>query len=239
VRAAYPDYALPPGTFGWEPSTRTVNGRAAWPAPPTPRPRPTRAARVKRIVLAQWPALYASAAYAAARAWHWLTVALVLVACLLSARVAERSRRHWRAHLARHGAKCKPPVESLRDWLREVRAALPQRAKGMNNATTNDATATAATATATEATTATTAAAEATPAPWLLYEPQQTWIELRVHEVFHRAELISRATARTLWHYVSPLTHDSRGRRTLATNAAAHAALFALLLALVRMIYAG
>jgi hypothetical protein len=60
-----------------------------------------------------------------------------------------------------------------------------------------------------------------------------------VREVFRRAELISRATARAVWHYVSPLTHDARGRRTLAANVAAHAALFALLLTLVQMLYAG
>jgi hypothetical protein len=73
----------------------------------------------------------------------------------------------------------------------------------------------------------------------MLYEPRQTWIELHVHKYFHAAELILRATARALWHYVSPLTHDTRGRHALATNAVAHALLFALLTTLVRLLYAG
>jgi hypothetical protein len=37
VRRTYPNYRLPAGTYGWKPSTRTVNGHAAWPAPPKPR----------------------------------------------------------------------------------------------------------------------------------------------------------------------------------------------------------
>ena len=222
VRAAYPDYRFPVGSdYGWQPATRTIYGKPAWPAPPKPRPKLTAAQRVKRLALARWPALSASVSYAAARVWHWLMVALVLAACLLAERVASRSRRQWRAHLARRGTKYKPVTESLRYWLREVSAPLQGEAK------TVDASVEQSTAPA------------APPAPLPLYEPNQTWIEMRAHEVFHRAELISRATARALWHYVSPLTHDARGRQTLLTNAAAHAALFALLLALVRMIYAG
>jgi len=47
VKVTYPKYQLPRGTWGWKPSTRTVNGSPAWVAPPKPRPRPTWRARVK------------------------------------------------------------------------------------------------------------------------------------------------------------------------------------------------
>ncbi|MGH9944319.1 MAG: hypothetical protein ACRD9R_18385, partial [Pyrinomonadaceae bacterium] len=50
VRAAYPDYHLPRGTYGWQPSTRTVNGGPGWDAPLKPQPRPTRRARFKQAV---------------------------------------------------------------------------------------------------------------------------------------------------------------------------------------------
>jgi outer membrane protein assembly factor BamD (BamD/ComL family) len=49
VKAAYPGYKFPRGTFGWEPSTRTVNGGPGWDKPPRPAPRPSRWARVERL----------------------------------------------------------------------------------------------------------------------------------------------------------------------------------------------
>ncbi len=49
VRAAYPKYRFPRGTFGWEPATRTVNGRPGWIPLPTPRPRPSPLARAIRL----------------------------------------------------------------------------------------------------------------------------------------------------------------------------------------------
>ena len=45
VIAAYPDYRLPRGTRGWEPSTRTVNGGPGWEAPPKPRRHVSRSQR--------------------------------------------------------------------------------------------------------------------------------------------------------------------------------------------------
>jgi outer membrane protein assembly factor BamD (BamD/ComL family) len=47
VRAAYPQYQLPRGTYGWEPVTRTVNGGPGWHAPLKPSPRPRLAERVR------------------------------------------------------------------------------------------------------------------------------------------------------------------------------------------------
>lgn len=49
VRVAYPEYRLPRGTLGWEPSTRTVNGGPGWDKPPKPKPRPSRWARAARL----------------------------------------------------------------------------------------------------------------------------------------------------------------------------------------------
>lgn len=48
VRARYPDYQLPRGTTGWEPSTRTVNGGPGWSPQSKPKPQLTWQARVKR-----------------------------------------------------------------------------------------------------------------------------------------------------------------------------------------------
>jgi TolA-binding protein len=48
VRNIYPRYQLPRGTYGWEPSTRTVNGGPGWAAPPKPLPRLTRTERAWR-----------------------------------------------------------------------------------------------------------------------------------------------------------------------------------------------
>jgi outer membrane protein assembly factor BamD (BamD/ComL family) len=47
VRRTYPGYALPRGDYGWEPSTRTVNGGPGWEPPPKPQPRPSRWQRLK------------------------------------------------------------------------------------------------------------------------------------------------------------------------------------------------
>ena len=50
VKSTYPDYQLPRGTYGWKPSTRTVNGGPGWAARPKPVPRETREHKVKRIL---------------------------------------------------------------------------------------------------------------------------------------------------------------------------------------------
>jgi len=49
VRAAYPGYQFPRGSFRWEPATRTVNGESGWVKPPKPKPRPSRWARASRL----------------------------------------------------------------------------------------------------------------------------------------------------------------------------------------------
>jgi hypothetical protein len=102
VRAAYPDYRYPRGTYGWRPSTRTVNGGPGWDAPPKPRPRLTRAARAKLLLAAWQPALVKTANDWLIWLRHWLTVALLSAAALVAGRVAARTRRQLRIQLARH-----------------------------------------------------------------------------------------------------------------------------------------
>ncbi len=48
VRNIYPDYQLPRGTYGWKPSTRTVNGGPGWSAKPKALPKLTREQRAVR-----------------------------------------------------------------------------------------------------------------------------------------------------------------------------------------------
>ena len=50
VKAAYPNYQLPRGTYGWRPSNRTANGGPGWASPPKRVPRPTRMARLKLMI---------------------------------------------------------------------------------------------------------------------------------------------------------------------------------------------
>ncbi|MGB7926184.1 MAG: outer membrane protein assembly factor BamD [Pyrinomonadaceae bacterium] len=98
VRRMYPDYRLPRGTRGWEPSTRTVNGGAGWDAPPKPQPRPSRLARLKlkleyiaRRVAGFWEQ----------RGRRWLAIWFSCVGLLSAAHLAAQARRLMRQSLAR------------------------------------------------------------------------------------------------------------------------------------------
>jgi TolA-binding protein len=107
VRAAYPDYQLPRGTYGWEPSTRTVKGEPGFAAPPKPQPRPTRAERVRLKLLRAWIWLV--------ELWEtqlrrWVLLALVFGSTLLAARSAACARQLLRTELTRH-----PTVEPETD----------------------------------------------------------------------------------------------------------------------------
>ena len=50
VKSAYPKYQLPRGTYGWEASTRTVNGGTGWTALPKPLPKLTRTQKFKHYL---------------------------------------------------------------------------------------------------------------------------------------------------------------------------------------------
>ena len=98
VKAVYPHYQLPRGTYGWEPSTRTVNGRPGWAAPPKPAPRLSRQARLENLIglVFHWLQSF----------WNetgrrWLNGLTILAVLLFTARVTSRKRKILQARLAR------------------------------------------------------------------------------------------------------------------------------------------
>jgi hypothetical protein len=56
VKNAYPDYQLPRGTYGWKPSTRTVDGGPGWVPKPRPAPRLTRTQKATQLFNKLWDA---------------------------------------------------------------------------------------------------------------------------------------------------------------------------------------
>ena len=98
VKATYPNYQLPRGTFGWQPSTRTVNGGAGWAAPPKPPPRLTRTARLKILLNSLKEHL---ASFWNEKGKRWLTEVAIMLGLLFTGRMARRNRRRLRARIAR------------------------------------------------------------------------------------------------------------------------------------------
>jgi TolA-binding protein len=99
VKAAYPNYQLPRGTYGWQPSTRTVNDGPGWAAPPKPIPRPTRTARLKMLIRDLTNRL---TSFWNERGRRWLTEIGLVCGLLFAGRIAARNRRRLRARMARH-----------------------------------------------------------------------------------------------------------------------------------------
>jgi len=110
LRREYPDYRLPAGG-AWRPSTRTVEGRPAWPAPPKPK-RPTGVERargkIKRAELrvAQAWGLFGEVYGGRVRAWtvrglRWASAGLVALFVLLVFRRTRRARHFLYKQLAR------------------------------------------------------------------------------------------------------------------------------------------
>lgn len=98
VKSAYPGYQLPRGTFGWHPSTRTVNDGPGWEAPPKPPLRLTRTARVKlllHLMIEQLEIFWRE------RARRWLTEIAIVLGLWWSGRKAAGNRRRLRARMAR------------------------------------------------------------------------------------------------------------------------------------------
>ena len=115
VLRAYPGYRLPGGTNGWKPSTRTVSGRPAWPAPPkarvmtgTERVR-LKVKRVERWVTEAW-GMFGEIGGGRVRRWtlkglRWLVVALVASCLLIGFRLTRRTRRFLYRQLAQRRAR--------------------------------------------------------------------------------------------------------------------------------------
>lgn len=98
VKAAYPNYQLPRGTFGWQPSTRTVNGGPGWQAPPKPPVRLSKTARLKLVLVRMADRFQLF--------WHekgrrWLIEIAIGFGLLFTGRIAGRNRGRLRARLAR------------------------------------------------------------------------------------------------------------------------------------------
>lgn len=96
VKASYPEYRLPRGTYGWQPSTRTVNGGPGWSAPPKPKPRPTKLARFKQLVINLLDQVK--------RFWEetgrkWTLVLMLLGGIVIVARISARTRKMLRAQV--------------------------------------------------------------------------------------------------------------------------------------------
>ncbi len=98
VKAAYPNYQMPRGTYGWQPSTRTVNNGPGWSAAPKPLPRLTRTAKLKILVGGFRDRLTSF--------WNdtgrrWLIEVLFVVGLLVTNRIARRNHRRLRARITR------------------------------------------------------------------------------------------------------------------------------------------
>jgi TolA-binding protein len=99
VKAAYPDYQLPRGTYGWQPSTRTVYDGPGWAAPAKPLPRPSKTARLKilgRRLLARLQSFWNETGQ------RWFTAVVMLAGLWLTGRVALRHRKLLRAAISQH-----------------------------------------------------------------------------------------------------------------------------------------
>lgn len=96
VKAAYPNYQLPRGTYRWEPVTRTVRGGPAWDAPPKPRPRLTFAQRMKVHAGRFWGVI---TAFWEGTARYWVMAALTFACAFYASYLAGRARLRLRLHL--------------------------------------------------------------------------------------------------------------------------------------------
>lgn len=101
VKATYPNYQLPRGTYSWEPATRTVSGGPAWSAPPKPappKPRPSRLARVRKVFFKQL--------HDVERLWNetvkrWAMITILATALFIVAGISAWSRRMLRGQIVR------------------------------------------------------------------------------------------------------------------------------------------
>jgi outer membrane protein assembly factor BamD (BamD/ComL family) len=98
VKAAYPLYQLPRGTYGWQPSTRTVNGGPGFATPPKPLPTPTRTARVKLLLESYFNPVFVFWQETGRRGLSLITI---LVAMGITAHIATKNRKLLRPKLLR------------------------------------------------------------------------------------------------------------------------------------------
>jgi TolA-binding protein len=99
VKATYPNYQLPRGTYGWQPSTRTVNSGPGWAAPPKPLPRLTKRERARMFIGAFRDRLTSFWNQSGRR---WLTEIVIVAGLLFAGRISRRNHRQLRGRIARH-----------------------------------------------------------------------------------------------------------------------------------------
>ena len=101
VKATYPNYQMPRGTYAWEPATRTVSGGPAWSVPPKPappKPKPSRLARVRKVFFKQLQDVE--------RFWNetvkrWILITILATALFIVAGISAWSRRMLRGQIVR------------------------------------------------------------------------------------------------------------------------------------------
>lgn len=106
VKATYPNYQLPRGTYGWQPSTRTVNDGPGWAAAPKPPPRLTKRQRLKLFV-SEFRVSVNNFIRSLTTFWsgygkRWLIEIMILIGLVFTSRVARRNQRQLRKRIARH-----------------------------------------------------------------------------------------------------------------------------------------
>jgi TolA-binding protein len=130
VKASYPSYQLPRGTYGWQPSTRTVNYGPGWATPPKQIPRPSRFARAK-LLLENF--INPIVVFWNKTGRRGLSLLTILVAMGFTTRIATQNRKLLRPKLLRVRARYaqqapvdEPPAEMF--WT-DPRDELLDRAK--------------------------------------------------------------------------------------------------------------
>ena len=98
VKAAYPKYQLPRGTFGWWPSTRTVYDGPGWAPPPKPAPKPSRWARLRAKIE---PRIIQAWVFWNQTVRRWITFIVLLFGVGFTARIATQNRKLLRPKVLR------------------------------------------------------------------------------------------------------------------------------------------
>jgi TolA-binding protein len=98
VKTAYPNYQLPQGTYGWQPSTRTVNDGPGWAAPPKPLRRLTKRERL-RLAVADFQNRVTT--FWTEYGKRWATEIVIVLGLVFTVRIAQRNQRRLRTRIAR------------------------------------------------------------------------------------------------------------------------------------------
>ena len=130
VKAAYPTYQLPRGTYSWQPSTRTVNNGPGWAAPPKYVPPPSRWARLKWKVENVFDK---AVVFWNETVRRWITMIFLLFGVGFTAHIAAQNRKLLRpkivrVRLAAPNRTIDPPWTTL-FWRGDLELALPQKLK--------------------------------------------------------------------------------------------------------------